>query len=387
MVNEIHRRTFGWIQEASTISNLKNVLNIFILNSSINKLLRNDKIPRLIAEKYNQKDMLDYLSKEKMCIPYILLKGKGNPQGVTRSDAPCSGIVQAVLPGQKKEYQSDWPADSFLRWAISMGFLNYHRDEDCCSLSALGHDYAVSEDNSSEEKEILTKALLSYPPVCRVLQLLNDKGHLTKFEIGSKLGFVGEAGFTSIPLDMILRGLYDIERSPNYSEERNKFLQNAEGTSDKYVRMICSWLKFMGWIIQEPKTITTKYAGTEYSTKINQAYQLKIEGRIVLKRAIGSSSSKRINKRVMWDMLATKAPDKDKIRNRRTYILQYLNSQYRKLSEIVSFLQLKNIITDEACVLDDINGLINIGLNINCARDSYKVMDNIIISVQKIPMF
>lgn len=88
-----------------------------------------------------------------MQIPYTLLKGKGTPKGYTRTNAPCSGIIQAVLPGQRKEYQSDWPADSFLRWAVSIGFLNYDREKDTCSISELGYKYAVSADDSKEEKE------------------------------------------------------------------------------------------------------------------------------------------------------------------------------------------------------------------------------------------
>ena len=128
-------RTFGWVQEAYTISNLKNVVRVFVLDSAINKLLREDKIPRLISEESHKDDMIKHLSVDKMQIPYTLLKGKGTPKGYTRTNAPCSGIIQAVLPGQKKEYQSDWPADSYLRWAVSIGFLNYDRDKDTCSIS------------------------------------------------------------------------------------------------------------------------------------------------------------------------------------------------------------------------------------------------------------
>lgn len=116
-------RTFGWVQEAYTISNLKNVVRVFVLDSTINKLLREDKIPRLISDEYHKDEMIKLLSMDKMEIPYTLLKGKGTPKGFTRTNAPCSGIIQAVLPGQRKEYQSDWPADSFLRWAVSIGFL------------------------------------------------------------------------------------------------------------------------------------------------------------------------------------------------------------------------------------------------------------------------
>lgn len=200
-------RTFGWVQEAYTISNLKNVVRVFVHDSTINKLLREDKIPRLISDEYHKDDMIKLLSTDKMEIPYTLLKGKGTPKGFTRTNAPCSGIIQAVLPGQRKEYQSDWPADSFLRWAVSIGFLNYNREKDTCSISELGNKYAVSADGSKEEKKILTEAFLSYPPVCRILGLLESGKSLTKFEIGCQLGFVGEAGFTSIPQNLILQGL------------------------------------------------------------------------------------------------------------------------------------------------------------------------------------
>lgn len=139
--------------------------------------------------------------------PYTLLKGKGTPKGYTRTNAPCSGIIQAVLPGQRKEYQSDWPADSFLRRAISIGFLEYNRDNDTCTISDLGNKYAASLDDSKEEKDVLTEAFLSYPPICRILTLLENGERMTKFELGCQLGFVGEAGFTSIPQNLILQGL------------------------------------------------------------------------------------------------------------------------------------------------------------------------------------
>ncbi|MGN1106651.1 MAG: restriction endonuclease FokI recognition domain-containing protein, partial [Huintestinicola sp.] len=195
-------RTFGWVQEAYTISNLKNVVRVFVPDSAINILLKTDKIPRLITDEYHKDDMIAHLNTPKMNIPYTLLKGKGTPKGYTRTNAPCSGIIQAVLPGQRKEYQSDWPADSFLRWAVSIGFLDYDREKDTCSISDLGYKYAVSEDDSKEEKEILTEAFLSYPPVCRILSLLESGNSMTKFEIGCQLGFVGEAGFTSIPQNL-----------------------------------------------------------------------------------------------------------------------------------------------------------------------------------------
>ena len=50
-------RTFGWVQEAYTVPNLKRVVRVFVFNSDINKSLKEDKIPRLIDEVYKKEDM------------------------------------------------------------------------------------------------------------------------------------------------------------------------------------------------------------------------------------------------------------------------------------------------------------------------------------------
>lgn len=367
-------RTFGWVQEAYTISNLKNVIRVFVPDSAVNKFLKEDKIPRLISNEYHKDDMIKYLDSDKICIPYALLKGKGTPKGFTRSNAPCSGIIQAVLPGQRKEYQSDWPADSFLRWAISIGFLDYDRGNDTCSISELGNRYAVSIDNSSDEKEILTEAFLSYPPVCRILNLLEAGNIMTKFEIGCQLGFVGEAGFTSIPQNLILQGL----SSAITSEERNKLLSDTEGTSDKYVRTICAWLKSIGWVIQIPKSVTVDLGYLTHTDIIPQSYQITLKGKKVLKYTTGSSKFKRIDKRVMWDMLSTKPSDRNYLRNRRTYLIKYLTISYHSLDEIIAHLKTKGMAENKGTISDDIQGLINIGININKSNDKFKIMDNII---------
>ena len=367
-------RTFGWVQEAYTISNLKNVVRAFVPDSAINKLLREDKIPRLISNEYGRDDMIEYLRSKEIKIPYNLLKGKGTPKGYTRSNAPCSGIIQAVLPGQRKEYQSDWPADSFLRWAVSIGFLDYNREEDTCSISEFGYKYAISADDSKEENDLLTEAFLSYPPVCRILRLLENGNRMTKFEIGCQLGFVGEAGFTSIPQNLILQGL----SAATTAEERNKLLSDTEGTSDKYVRTICAWLKSLRWVAQVPKEITADLGYLRYTDTIAQSYQITLEGKKILKYTTGTSKYKRINKRVMWDMLATKPSDKNYLRNRRTFLIKYLSTSYRSITDIISYLKSNDMVEDADTITDDIQGLINIGLNVKRNGDKYKIMDNIV---------
>lgn len=366
-------RTFGWVQEAYTLGNLKNVVSAFVPDSEVNRMLRMDKIPRLIAEKDGREEFIRELSGTRISIPYTHLKGKGTPVGYTRSNAPCSGIIQAVLPGQRKEYQSDWPADSFLRWAVSIGFLDYNRKEDCCSLSLLGSRYAQAAPGSEEETEVLKTALLSYPPVCRVLSLLAEEGHLTKFEMGARLGFIGEAGFTSIPQYMILQGLLEAKTR----EEQNKLLQDTEGTSDKYVRTICSWLIQVGWVNKEPKEVTVSLGRHTYSKTIPQSYRLTLKGRTVLKHSAGVSKFPRIPKRVMWDMLATKVSDRDYLRNRRTHMIKYLEGAFRSVPQIKEYLKEMGMEEEKETIIDDIQSLENIGLNVKKTTDTYRIMDDI----------
>lgn len=367
-------RTFGWVQEAYTLSNLKQVVSVFVEDSAINRLLREDKLPRLILDQEERELFIQELSGTKLRIPYTHLKGRGTPKGYTRSNAPCSGIIQAVLPGQRKEYQSDWPADSFLRWAVSIGFLDYDRQEDVCSITPLGRRYAEAGEKSQEEREALETALLSYPPVCRVLSLLSEEGHLTKFEIGARLGFIGEAGFTSIPQYMILQGLSEAETK----EEKAKLLLDTEGTSDKYVRTICSWLIQMGWVSREPKTVRALKGRLVYEAVIPQSYQLTLKGRTMLKHSTGTSSFARIPKRVMWDMLATKASDRDYLRNRRTCLLKYLTGSYKSMPQLISCLKEAGMEEKSETILDDLRSLQNIGLQIKKTGDSWKVMDEIV---------
>lgn len=365
-------RTFGWVQEAYKIENLKNVVLVFVPDSAVNRLLREDKLVRLVAVEDGRETFIRELEADPVIIPYAHLKGKGIPKGYTRSNSPCTGIIQAVLPGQRKEYQSDWPADSFLRMAVSIGFLSYDRAADTCAITELGLTYANTGTGSREEEETLKTALLSYPPVCRILSLLVEKEHLTKFEIGARLGFIGEAGFTSIPQHIIIQGLTEVKE-----EERAKLLQDTEGTSDKYVRTICSWLKQMGWVEQVAKTVRDETGGKACEGTIPQSYRLTWKGRNVFKYTAGKSKFPRIPKRVMWDMLATKAEDRDYLRNRRTYILRYLIKDYRTPEQLKVQLEAVGLKETVETIRDDIGGFENIGLNVKRSGKSYRIADEI----------
>lgn len=242
------------------------------IGSSSHNWLTQDRLPLLM--KYRLISADDYatfqsaLSRADTGIEYRLLKGKGSGSS-GRSNAICTGIVQAVIDAQstrtyidgdgvavtmKKPYTDDWSADGYLRWAISCGLLEYINETDTYKISLLGKELALTEDSSQREYEILTEVLLSYPPVIQILSLLKEKDGQTKFELGNKLGFIGELGFISIPQEIFL---YDYCTAD--TETRKKIRGNFERDSDKYSRGIASWLIQMDWAIASTKKVSCSY--------------------------------------------------------------------------------------------------------------------------------
>lgn len=193
-----------------------------------------------------------------------------------------------------KPYQGDWQAECFIRWAVSLGFIEYNADSDTCKVSELGITFSQSEEGSEEEKTIIGEALISYPPACRVLNLLSEQGHLTKFEIGKQLGFIGEAGFTSVSQALYVGGI----STATSSSEKTDIRQNFEGSSDKYARMIAGWLCQIGWVARVEKDVAESYLGISYETKIGQSYMITQKGQVNLNRIKGGTRYGRSAKRV-----------------------------------------------------------------------------------------
>lgn len=387
----MRQRTFGWVQNPANIDNLKNTVGVFVKGSKIHSELLDKKIPFLL--KHNMvlepnifETYKDMLNNDVIELKYEDLKGKGAGSG-GRKNAKCSGIIQAVITAQKnititdsagnsvklkKPYTDDWTADGFLRWAISIGLLDYNDSKDTCKISKIGKKFI--EANSKEETDkILGEAYLSYPPVVRILNLLKEQGHSTKFELGTNLGFIGEAGFTSISQNIWVSSFCD-EKDP---VQKSKIRSDEEGSSDKYARMICRWLCDIGWVKKTPKIVNEIYGGKQYTCEISQAYVITLKGLQNLKKAYGKSKSKRIPKIVFFEMLATKTSDIQYVRLRRASILQYINNKERTLIQIQDYLKSKNIDETIDCIKDDITGLINIGLTIIQKRDAYKLTDEI----------
>ena len=297
------------------------------------------------------------------------LKGLGPPKGYTRTNAPCSGIAQAAIPGQKKEYTSDWAADSFLRLALSIGFIEYDSDKDTCFLSPSGKKYVSHLENKKLLYIDLAYALMSYPPVSRILNLIDEKGLLTKFELGSELGFIGEAGFTSMSSELMIDAL-----SISNQDQKNKIIQNSEGTSDKYVRTICGWLKKMKWVKQETKS----FKNGEYVVPFSQSYKITLEGKRWKTISCGGSRHSKISKIVFFDMLATKALDRDVLRLRRYKILRQLYRGRASIVKIKEYLETEKITASLDTIKDDLQGLKRVGFNIIKSGEEYSLKDELI---------
>lgn len=380
------QRTFGWIQNPANTSTLQHVVAALDANSKVTQWLLNERIPLLknnnLLHDTDEWDNYIKFLQSGQSIPYSALKGKGCGGG-KRKDAKCSGIIQAVIDAQKiitvkicgadtemhKPYSDDWTADGFLRWGISIGFIKYNQDDDTCQISESGKQFINA--SNEEFNEILGKAYLSYPPVCRILQLLSAGEHLTKFELGKNLGFTSEAGFTSFPQNIWAQAYHE------HPQDRTIIRNNYEGSSDKYARMICSWLKEIGWVNIAEKHVTEQYAGKSYSCSISQAYTITALGKINYKRATGKSSLARIPKLVFFGMLSTKPSDKDYLRLRRALIIKYTEKDYRNLAQIKDFLASHGLDETIETIKDDLLGLTNIGLNYNCKSNCYKLTDEI----------
>lgn len=380
-------RTLGWIQNPSNTKTLQNIVSIFNPNSKFTDFLLNSKIPliRSLGKLHNEDEWERYIEhiKSGNNFPYNMLKGKGSGNG-GRAFAPCSGIIQAAIEARiylslsttppseriKKPYSDDWTADGFLRWAISLGFIDYDAESDTCSITELG--YRFSKASSKDEfNDILGEAYLHYPPACRVLNLLLNGNQLTKFEIGRHLGFTTEAGFTSFPQNLFIQAIVE---NPSL---KNTIKSNYEGSSDKYARMICGWLCEIGWIAKSNKKVTEIAGDREYTTTL-EAFNITAIGRREFKRSIGTSSVRQIPKIVYLEMLSTKSEDRNYLRRRRAEILSYIQGRYRTDNEIINHLKDKGFNEDSSAIAEDLRGFVNIGLNISKSSKGTRLNDKII---------
>ncbi|GHU87752.1 hypothetical protein FACS1894202_02600 [Clostridia bacterium] len=357
-------RTFGWVQDPSNFRSLCNVVAVFDNRAPKHKELTETILPRLVLESDGRDELIAAMKSKPLKIKYAHLVGTSF---TPRSTSRCNGIVQAAVKGQGRDFIGDWPADNFVRWAHCLGFIAYDYSDDTFSITKSGLEltkaYTDNGEISASERDILVTAMLSYAPAVRVLALLNGEGkHLTKFEIGRQLGFVGEGGFGSMPQGILIRSLAGISNS----REKNDMRNNWEGASDKYARMIASWLAKLGLVQKVSKDVTVTVGGTDYTETIGQSYMITAQGVTALNRALGKSRHARIGKNICFEMLATKGSDREYLRTRRALIIKALSESKSKLEidVIIDSLSAHKIQASHEIINDDIQGLCNIGLDI-----------------------
>jgi hypothetical protein len=358
-------RTFGWVQNPGEFRKLCNVVAVFDCNSEKHREVAEILIPKFVIKEDGLDNLLEAMSKRPLDIKYSHLVG------VRKSR--CNSIIQAAVKGiGKKEFTDDWSANGFIRWAHCLGFIAYDYTDDTFSITESGlkltSAYSGNRELSDTERTIITEAMLSYPPAIRILSLLApEDSHLTKFELGRQLGFIGEGGFTSMPQSTFIRTLSQIDDA----KEKNKMKADWEGSSDKYARMISRWLANLGLVQQDKKTVIVTVGGTEYSESIGQSFMITAQGITALNCALGKSRHARISKNVCYEMLATKGTDREYLRSRRAYTLKIISETKKpiNISDVSAFLAEKNINATMAVIRDDIKGFGNIGLDVHIDGD------------------
>lgn len=337
-------RTFGWVQDSHLIAKLRATVETFNYGSPTHRALIEERIPRLVTEQDRRDRFLAELSRKPLKLKFTDLVG-------TAHKDVCTGILRAALKGQSREFMRSWPAENYLRWAHALEFIQHDRDYDSFSITEFGMQYIGTQVESDEEEEILTQAFLSNPPVMRVLNLLADGSHLTKFEIGRQLGFVGEDGFTNLSQNILVRTLVQMEDR----KKRNQKLRNWEGTSDKYVRTIASWLMKMGWIEKIEKRVEATFGHETLECVIGQAYVITDTGLKARRRGLGTNIQKRISKNVFWEMLATQGKSRDYIRTRRALILQEIDKKDSSIQTLQQMLANKGFTESESNIAADLS--------------------------------
>ena len=372
-------RAFGWVQDASNINSLCDVVALFDSESDFHNRLISELIPNLVSESDGKSKMIDALNSKPLSLKYKLLTGTSfTPRATSR----CNGIIQAAVKGQKRPFLGDWPADNYVRWAHAVGFIKYNYAEDSFSITQNGLKLTHST-TSAEKESILINAILSHPPAYRILSLLkNPDTQLTKFELAENLGFNGEEGFICYPVRSIVAALAESKKTKG----QNKISSNWESSSDKYARTIAQWLHHLGLIDNCKKDVTVEYGHIFYSASLG-AFRITPKGERILRNIDGNSKHPKTKKIVSYEIFATKGSDREYLRLRRALILKCIveNKNRTTYEEIQKFLKANNIDDSIETIKDDALGFINLGLNITTSDNS--VFLNDIIADFQIPVY
>ena len=95
-------RTFGWVQEAYKLENLKNVVSVFVPGSPVNRRLIEDKLVRLISDEDGKAEFTEELEADPVIVPYAHLKGKGHRRDIREVMHRVLASSRRCCPGREK---------------------------------------------------------------------------------------------------------------------------------------------------------------------------------------------------------------------------------------------------------------------------------------------
>lgn len=265
----------------------------------------------------------------------------------------------------KKKWE--WDARCRIKAICATGMVEIDRDCQGYRLTELGKQLCNTPKStikvrgirvlSDEEKEVFKKGLLSNPPVVRVLTILNEsrkngKGPMSKYDVGSQLGFVGDIGFTHFEAEFVAQS--------------GKSFNDAEGDADKWARTIISWLQQVGWV---QKCDSIDIYGKPLPT-YTTAYEVD--------RVLQYTASSTI-KYIPQEMLCSDHhPFTEIVQQRRVAILKKLSkSPYLPILQLLEQIKADGIDTDEETLAFDIINLQQAGIRIQKERSYYRLADKI----------
>lgn len=269
----------------------------------------------------------------------------------------------------KKKWE--WDARCRIKAICATGMVELDRSIAGYRLTPLGEELKQSPHSttffrgkrvlSSEEKEILKKGLLTNPPVIRVLAVLNDSRRngnvpLSKYEVGSQLGFVGDIGFTHFEAE--------------YVALMGKSFNDKEGDADKWARTIISWLSQVGWVITADSVEIYGRTLPRYTTTFEVDRVLQY-------------NAKSTTKYVPQEMLCSDHHAFPKVvQERRVSIIKELsNSSAVKVDDLLAALNSDGIEIDTETLKFDLINLKQAGINIEKELSYYRLADRIKLDV------
>ena len=260
-----------------------------------------------------------------------------------------------------------WDARCRIKAICACGMVELDRDLQGYRLTPLGQELCESSKSSilyrgkrilsDDEKAIFRKGLLTNPPVLRVLNILNENrkngnGSMSKYDVGSKLGFVGDVGFTHFEAEFVARS--------------GKSFNDAEGDADKWARTILSWLSQVDWVIKVESADVLGKSLPLYTTVYEVDRVLQYPARSTIKY-------------IPQEMLCSDHhPFADVVQQRRVAILKILsNKPYMAIADLLSAVIELGIDTDEETLAFDVLNLRQAGIQISKERSFYRLTDKI----------